>query len=255
MDYERATLIVKQDGSERPVRPQIYRYNDGTDIFSVSDELNLMAKYSVDEIEDWFEFFGTTLTMVDRYVWLTGEGTDGKLGADTFLGATLNSYSNYIYVDEYVREISVTGLISGGLVINTQENGYTEKEYLGLFRNNTAESYSGTLIYFANDITIKTTEYILVIPYTNTYTLPKGFYYIYAKDGGTGVTKLATDLFTGSDLNENTQKKPYKVDEATLEQYSIYINRDGTLSNAYVDTGLYDDNNATTGGFYGGAIE
>jgi hypothetical protein len=47
----------------------------------------------------------------------------------------------------------------------------------------------------------------------------------------------------------------YRIDPDELKEYSIYINDDGTLSNAYVDTGLEDNNSPAVGGFSGGSIE
>ena len=70
-----------------------------------------------------------------------------------------------------------------------------------------------------------------------------GFYYILASDDGTSLSKLA----------ENPDD--YKVKPEDLKNYSVYINADGSLSNAYVDTGLFDNNSVGLGGFSGGSVK
>ena len=67
-----------------------------------------------------------------------------------------------------------------------------------------------------------------------------GFYWINATDKGTSLSVLADN------------PADYRIDPAELKDFSVYINPDGSLSNAYVDTGLLDDSSVGAGGFSGG---
>ena len=206
-----------------------------------------MATYNPSELENLSGLFTNTIKTVDRYVSLKSDSGDDSIDLGSLVGASLKIYANYIYVDPSVREISLTGaaLISGDMdiYISSQESGYTTKEYLGLFQTHSADTYSGTLLYFANQVDIKYKQYWLIFPVTKTKTIAPGFYYIAADPNGTGLSKLAD--------NPNT----YLVAAEDLKDYSIYINPDGSLSNAYVDTGIEDNSSVGVGGFSGGNME
>lgn len=109
------------------------------------------------------------------------------------------------------------------------------------------------MIYFEDDVRIR---FLSFEGYVNK-TIYKGFYYVFAKEDGTSIKELA-DLYTGEHpedtVNYNKEMKPYAVDKQDLANYSIYVNEDGTLSDAYVDTGLEDNNSTGVGGFSGGKV-
>ena len=226
---------------------QICRYDDNTDLFSGVQSQPLMATYAPNELEDLSGVFTNTIKTIDRYVSLKSDSGSSSINLGSVVGASLKIYANYIYVDPSIQEITLSGaaLISGNMdiYISSQESGYTTKEYLGLFQSHSAETYTGTLVYFANDVKINYKQYWLFFPVTSTKTVSQGFYYISATPDGTSLSKLAD------------RPDDYRVDPEELKNYSIYINPDGSLSNAYVDTGLLDSNSVGAGGFSGGSME
>lgn len=242
VDYERPTDVVTQSGITS-VDKQICRYDNEADLFNNAEVQPLMVTYYTDEIEDLSKNgvgsgVFTTVRTVDRYISLAcPEGKDTlKMGA--LLGKNYDIYANYIYVDPTLKKIDLTGLFAGEIRINSQESGYTEQEYLGLFKDNTAETYAGTLIYTKNGFSV-TYSYLFGRYTKYTKNIQPGFYYISAVDGGTSISSLV-------------DKTP--LTEADLEAMSIYIDANGNLSNAYVDTGLYDNSGSGlgNGGFSGG---
>lgn len=246
MDYERNTSIISTAGTVS-MASQICRYDDNTDLFSGVQSQPLMATYAPSELEDLSGVFTNTIKTIDRYVSLKSDSGSSSINLGSVVGASLKIYANYIYVDPSIKEITLSGaaLISGNMdiYISSQESGYTTKEYLGLFQSHSAETYTGTLVYFANSVKINYKQYWLFIPVTRTKTVSPGFYYISATPDGTSLSKLADS------------PDDYRVDPGELKNYSIYINPDGSLSNAYVDTGLLDSNSVGAGGFSGGSME
>lgn len=246
MDYERHTNIICSAGTI-PVTSQICRYDDGTDLFSGAQNQPLMATYTPTEIENLSTAFSSkTIKTVDRYVSLKSDSGNSRIDLGSLTGATLKIYANYIYFDPSVTGINLSGaaLVSNSdVLISSQESGYTTKEYLGLFQTHSADTYTGTLLYFANRVDIKYTQYWLIIPVTRTKSVAPGFYYIPATADGTSLSKLA----------DNPDE--YRIEPDSLKDYSIYINPDGTLSNAYVDTGIEDNSSVGVGGFSGGNME
>ena len=255
VDFERNTQIVSGDTMSN-VERQICRYDDGdddgADLFSATPQ-SLMAPYTTSEIRNLFSNkVSATVKTVDRYIALSCKDGSGSLDIGALVNCELDIYANYIFVDESVKEINVSSLFSNSdLKISSQESGYTTNEYLGLFKDHSAESYSGTLIYFEGDVYFTYSEGFLD---TKTAKIEKGFYYVYAKDDGTSLKDLATNLFVGTDPNDNTAKKPYKIDPSSLKNYSVYIDSNGNISNAYVDTGIWDNTNTGLGGFSGGNV-
>lgn len=248
VDYEQATLVTHGTTAFQ-IKSQICRYDDETDLLESPDAtLELTAEYTTEEINNLFENqFSATVKTVDRYIALRApEGTDGSIKVWAVLQAELDIYANYIYIDDSVKTIELTGwLVGSDLKVNSQESGYTQEEYLGYYTKNTGEIYSGTLIYLKDYLDLITDK---------TYRLEPGFYLIpAATDGskGTSLTKL-----TETEIKDGQTVYKYKVDPNSLKDYSIYIKPDGSLSNAYVDTGIYDSNNInSTGGFSGGTIK
>ena len=239
---------------------QIYRYQDGKDLFGGKNTDELMAIYKPSELESYAGALG--LNVIDRYTSLDNQYNqedtnidDGKIDFSGFAGTQVNFYTNYMYISEGITSFEfkesklIAGLLrnSSGINVNSQESGYTTNDYLGLFQTYSAESYSGTIVYFAHPTKIYVRS-IVFSSWVDTYEL-NGFYYIEAKNGGTSLIDVAKDVA------ENGEDSVYYLDPEELPQYSVYINPDGTLSNAYVDTGLEDNNSPAVGGFSGGSIE
>ena len=242
MDYERNTQIINGEVTT-PVQKQICRYENGTNLLGQAENMSLTAEYTTREIEDLFNngfvssIFGSTVKTVDRYVSLKADNDDGVVNIDSWItGSHLDIYANYVYIDSSVKEFNMSSWLGGSDIrISSQESGYTTQEYLGIFKGHSAESYTGTILYFADSVRINLGG--------STKTVSPGFYWLDATDNGTSLTVLAD--------NPNN----YRIDPDELKEYSIYINDDGTLSNAYVDTGLEDNNSPAVGGFSGGSIE
>ncbi len=243
MDYERYTLIISDSGTT-PMSSQICRYDSGTNLLGGSKNQSLMAEYSTTEIERLFSGglsgLASTVKTVDRYVSLKADEGNNTIDIGALAGIELDIYANYIYVDPSVTAIKMSSLFSSDVKISSQESGYTTHEYLGIFKGHSAETYTGTLLYFANTVNI---TYGNLFGGSKTVSIAPGFYWMAATDSGTSLSVLA----------ENPSA--YEVNPEILKDYSVYINPDGSLSNAYVDTGLLDNNNATAGGFSGGSME
>lgn len=249
MDYERYTVIIS-GGGQIGMESQICRYeyegDQGINLFtSAADKKDLLATYTTQDIEAMFKTgMANTVKTIDRYVKL--ECTDGSKSVDVgaWLKCTLYMYANYIYVDPSVEHIKLSSLVSSDMLVSSQESGYTtDNEYLGLFKNHSAESYSGTLLYLSNKV--KVTYKPHLFSWSKTVELSPGFYFVAADDDGTSLTDIAED------------PDDYRI--ANLEElkdYSVYIDPEtGNLSNAYVDTGLFDNESAGLGGFSGGNMK
>ena len=259
VDYERYTNIIRSSGATTPMQKQICRYDNGTDIFSDASAEELTVKYTTSEIEDlfsqgstWGSVTGSGVKIIDRYISISCDDGNG-IDIGSWIGSDrLSIYTNYIHFDDSIKEIKFSSGIGGSssdIVISSQESGYNDSEYLVYFQNNSPEKYKGTLLYFEGNTKLKISAWFGW--QSKEVNISKGFYYIYATTNGTSLTAL-TDLFTGTDLTQNTSQKPYRVDPASLAEYSIYVNEDGTLSDSYVDTGLEDNNSTAVGGFSGG---
>lgn len=250
VDFERNTQIVSGDTTN--VERQICRYDDGANLFSATPQ-PLTAPYTTSEIQNLFSsWIASTVKTVDRYITLSCKDGSGSLNVGSLTTCELDIYANYIYVDPSVTKINVSGYFGSDLRISSQESGYTTNEYLGLFKDNSAESYSGTLVYLGTDVAFTYREGLF--EGSRTKTIKKGFYYVYSKDNGTSLKDLATNLFEGDNLNDNVDKKPYRIDPSSLKNYSVYIDSEGNISNAYVDTGIWDNTNTGLGGFSGGNV-
>lgn len=293
LDHERTTTYT-YDGGPRTEAARVARCDDGTNLFSNNISRDLMVTYTNTELKNYFSLFTGTVQTLDRYVTITGQA--GGTGSNNYnhkidIGAfsfetQLQIYANYIWFDDtdkegtandtYIDQIDFSYIEgssnSAGLIINTQEYGYTSKDYLGLFSYNSGESYAGTIVYVGKPITVNLHTYglFILVPYykdTTTYTIEPGFYYVYAKPGGTNITELATNLLEfpeGSDREAliaanggaKGAKKPYMILEDELKKYSIYIDEEnGKLSDAYVDTGIYGSDATAFGGFSGGNVQ
>lgn len=248
VDYERSIQIIPGE----TLSSQIYRYDDGTDLFSSPTGQSLTIDYDSSELTNGVIINNSKI--VDRYISISGD----DINLSAWGSKTVQLYTNYIHFDSSVDTIGATSAFNGDLLINCQEAGYGDEEYLYFFRNNSAEKYKGTLIYFENDVRIRFWSLGGIWGGGNIdKTIPKGFYYVFAKEDGTSIKELA-DLYTGEHpedtVNYNKEMKPYAVDKQDLANYSIYVNEDGTLSDAYVDTGLEDNNSTGVGGFSGGKV-
>jgi len=241
MDYERNTMIIG-DGGTVTMPSQICRYDSGTNLLGGAKNMSLMAEYTTTEIENLFKGglsgLSSTVKTVDRYVSLKADNEDGSIDIGALAGVELDIYANYIYIDSSVKSIKMTSLGSSDIKISSQESGYTTQEYLGIFKGHSAETYTGTILYFSG--TVKITYGGLFS--SRTKTVSPGFYWIEATPNPTSLSVLADNPMG------------YAIDPEVLKEYSVYINPDGTLSNAYVDTGLLDNNTVGAGGFSGGSM-
>lgn len=273
VDFERTTNVHYSggDGDHHYSKQGIFRLDtppdEGLDLFSAYEVQPLMVTYTNNEIKGWLGRANNDIRIVDRYLTLTSGGL-GDLIVESFGESKLDVYSNYLYIDKsvnsYTFDSSIVGAWGGAKTdfrINSQERGY-KSEYLGFFTHNSSETYNGTIVYIApNDsqkalgadnggVTIKKVITIFGIPvYSDPEFIPSGFYFIPAKEGGTSITAL-TDL----GVENNTDGKPWAIDPDKLSQYSIYIKQDGTLSDAYVDTGLIGNGDLGESGFSGGNV-
>lgn len=259
VDFELFTTIQPYNSSPtEPIPAQIYRIDaDSWDVFSkFNQDTSLMVQYTHDEIRKALNGASNEIDIVDRYISLTPNGVNA-LKMDSWGSNKLNIYSNYIYIDSGITGYSfryelMTALISScDLIINSQERGY-KSEYINFFYANSAETYTGTIIYIKDGITI--TKYYTLFGIgaewaTESFQIPAGFYFIPATPDGTSIAKL-TDL----GAENNTEKKPWAIDPEDLDDYSIYIKEDGTMSNAYVDTGLIGNGDLGESGFSGGNL-
>lgn len=284
IEYERLINII---GDGTRIDPQIYRYEeqdsnrdgklDGINLFTnASDKKDLMAVYTNEEMEELFDTGGLgsvskTIKVIDRYLEIAKkEGGSAKIDVAAWGKCNFYLYANYIYIDSDITDISVANswsLAESNIYINSQESGYTtDKEYLGLFVNHSAENYNGTLIYVAGT-SLKATVAekigsVLGVPVykPKTKAIDQGFYFIPATDNGTGFGDLADCLpLTASEDARRAEResgKPFRVAKEELSALSVYINpNDGTLSNAYVDTGIYDSEGVGMSGFTGGSVK
>lgn len=269
VDYECPMFIALNSGTIRNIKAEICRYEDtgsGINLFTEDDLAMdlLMVPYSASELASLYDPSTNSLIsqtpryarIVERYVQFSGDTiTFNNSGGFLRYNLDMAVYANYIYIDSTVNKIvaktSTSSVIKpnkADIIIDTQENGYAEGEYLNLFGSGSTESYSGTLVYVHNDITYsyrgETTTW-----YGTTYsdldvTIESGFYYLPAKTDGYSLSKLAKP----SDGTKNA----YYVDD--IADYAIYVNADGTISQAYVDTGLIVSGGSGVTGFGGGSV-
>jgi len=248
MDYERFTTIYSSSNAILSSnKAQVYRYDDNTDLFAGVHAEALMAVYTPKDIEALSKnLLGSTVKNVDRYVTFKDDDNgDGSIDFSAATGVIWKPYTNYLHFDESIDSINFWELALIGksdILINSQESGYTTQEYLGLFQTHSAESYAGTLLYFENDIEVTLSKYIIFIGnITERKSIAHGFYYIPASTDGTSLFDAANSLV--------------KLTEAQVREMSVYIDPiTGELSNAYVDTGLFDSDLSGAGGFSGGTV-
>lgn len=249
MDYERYTVIRTGEG-ETGRSKQICRYEDGTNILAIgTTSMPLLVDYTASEIEYLYSHglsgLGAVADIVDRYVKIEDPtGSNDEITISSLFRSKLNIFANYLYVDSSIKKITFSGLLGqGSMMVNSQESGYSTEEYLSFFRQST-ENYVGTLVYLEGPVIISST-------WSRPKTVPQGFYFIYADSGdGTSLSDLVNAV-----EGPNAQKKPYKVPLESLKEYSVYISPDGSISDAYVDTGIYDNETAGLGGFTGGSMK
>ena len=68
------------------------------------------------------------------------------------------------------------------------------------------------------------------------------------------LAKLPTDPNDPNYYEKITGVNARRIDPAELPKYSIYIKEDGTMSDAYVDTGLIGNGDLGESGFSGGNV-
>lgn len=265
VDYECPMYILDYNGAGPQIKAQICRYEDvdtdgdgtteGVEIFTQYQSENLlMVPYTSDELSALYDasallgFISNTpkySRIVERYVQfycpngdtITFDNSEGILRWNL----NMSVYANYLYIDSTVKNIKAYSYQAADIIINTQENGYSEGEYLKLFGSGSTESYSGTLLYICNDIT-----YSYRSNYRDkTVTIESGFYYLPATTDGHSLSVLA---------KPNSGTNGYHVDEDDIKKYAIYIDESGTISQAYADTGLIVSGGSGVTGFGGGSV-
>lgn len=244
MDYERSTQMITVDTSPVTVKAQICRYEDGANLFT-AEQLPLIATYNTDEIESMGNKFKSVSKTVDRYVSIVGTENNQKIDFSSLFDKDYKLYANYVYLN--LKEIdmrSITG--TANIYIGCQENGYEDAEYMGLFSKYSTETYNGTLLYFAQQTTLYYGSYFSWGG--SSVKIEPGFYYISPRED----TEVCITALMDEDSDGNYL---YKIDPATLKDYSIYIDENGNISDAYVDTGIYDNNIVGDGGFSGGKVQ
>lgn len=210
----------------------------------------LTVKYTNDEIKDLFKVLSFNSRFVERYVSIDA-GSTKELEVSLIVQRTLSLYANYVTFENDIVSYKLSGWFSDGrIIINSQERGY-ESEYAGFFGGGSGESYNGTIIHIAPNDENSTREKNGI--YVEGTFLPAGFYYIPASKDGTNINKLAEvadkEYGTIADID-----KIHRINPADLSKYSIYIKSDGTLSDAYVDTGLIGNSDLGESGFSGGNV-
>ena len=228
VDYECSMELSLSNSSKFLIDPQICRYESGTDLFNGAVIQPLQASYTTSEIEDQLSSLLPTITIIDRYVDISGSSLTLY---NIILEADIYLYSNYIAFDSSLTRITVPALIRDGLTFSSQETGYTENEYLFLFKTSTAEEYNGTLIHFESDVDVYK-------GLRKSHTIEAGFYAVPA-----GETANVLDL--------NKTIMPLEPEE--LLEYSSVIDKHGSMDSAYVDTGFETDD-SVEGGFGGGSV-
>lgn len=252
MDFERVTKICFADGSQKEMQARIYRYDDGADLFNAETEgEDLIVPYTSDELNDLADFLDTTVKIVDRYIEMSKGNRGFKL--DGFGGGELYIYSNYIYFDESMTDLTVSGLwvSEGDIIINSQESGYTSSnEYLKWFASRySGESYTGTLLYLKSNLKIVYREAGFLVS-EKSVTLPAGIYHIEAVEGGTSLIDVANDV------KRNGSNSKYVVSPEELKDIAVYINPDGSMNDAFVDSGIWDSESGSAAtGFTGGSMK
>ena len=257
VEYEQVTEVLHDGvapGDGIKVNADIFRYKSGTDLFSAdlteeeedgADAAQQQLRVSYDTA-DFMEAFEDAyhLHTVERYMDIT---ESVKLDMPVkWVGLTpvehhLNLYSNFISFDESVTEIELGEYVSefigielhtyqSDIIINTQESGYTEEEYLGFFRTNSADTYNGTILQVKGDK-------IVISRGSQSHELKEGFYYVEAQTDGTSLFEIA----------ENADDH-YITNEEMLE-YAQSLSD----NHAYVDTGL-ETSEMSAGGFGGGSV-
>ena len=248
VDFERFTVITP--GAPNGITKQIYRYDNDTDFFTAAGHFQpLVITYTDEDIEDLFGSFTSGVAIVERYMSIKSSEGEGVLDISSMLSSNLAIYANYIHIDDSIKEIRLSSIYGGSyrdITISSQESGYNDREYLAYFKDNSPEKYKGTLVYFERERTH-------IIFSDEPITVTRGFYYIYATTNGTSLSALKEENLFKGNIRDNVDKKPYKIDSASLKDYAIYVDEDGNLSQAYVDTGL--EGSGGMGGFSGGAVQ
>jgi hypothetical protein len=254
VDYERPNTRI---GGINMIS-QICRYDHGTDLLAnAADKQTLIATYTTKMIEDLFtgglSGLASTVKTVDRYVSIKPVGDNTTIDLSALLSVNLDIYANYVYFDPDVTRINLTSFLNSDVTISPQEDGYTTYEYLGLFQTHSAESYSGTILFFGSDLVVD-------FPSGSDVTIKQGFYRVtsgislsdfrnQANIGGAGSKIEAILLFEwdGEQRRAGIEK---------LRNYSVYIDpTTGEFDDAYVDTGLDSNESGGLGGFSGGKVQ
>ena len=250
----------------------IYRYKSGTNLFDdpTNCESELMVTYTVDEINDQMSGSITMTEIQERYVRIQkgsetvldvrGRKVSGLLGL--YFPADLWIYSNYIDFDGITQIYLHDGYTGdSSLVLNPQEKGYNDEEYLGLFKDASSDSYHGVMLRFGDSSNPSANGEVNVTfgsgRNIKSYDIPYGFYFIEMSDdeSNLGILDIAKKISEdeanpGRDENGNIVYK-YRVDQAWLIENGL------SVDNVFIDSGIEGGVGGTTPntGFSGGSMQ
>ena len=256
VEYEQETEVRHNGvlpGDGIKVNADIFRYKTGTNLFTVdlteeeedgADAAKQQLRVSYDT-SDFMEAFEDAyhLHTVERYMDIT-ESVQLDMPIERALfefpvERHLNLYSNFISFDESVTEIKlgehdgILAVYQSDIIINTQESGYTEKEYLGFFRTNSADTYNGTILQVKGDK-------VTISRGSTSYALENGFYFVGAVTDGTSLFDVAKE-YEADGSHYITNKEMLEYAQSLSDNH------------AYVDTGL-ETSEMSAGGFGGGSV-
>ncbi|MBE6999551.1 MAG: hypothetical protein E7428_05140 [Ruminococcaceae bacterium] len=254
VEYERETVMPA-----KTMQANTYRYTNGSNLFTdpTANAGDLVEEFKVDNVNralsDSIADLIADTEIQERYIRFAKDGGGDSLKVNTsfwFLHNNLYVYSNFV---EFKEVTSIQIGSSNNLYLNTQEKGYDDAEYLGIFKDSSAESYHGVMLHFKNPVT--------VTKGSTSVTIPKGMYFVKSAECGNFVTiaqKIAADEAAADAAHASAQPYTYqyRVDAEWLAENAAYIDVDGVIQNAYVDSDILGGGaGSAQTGFSGGGMQ
>ena len=254
VEYERETVMPA-----KTMQANTYRYTNGSNLFTdpTANAGDLVEEFKVDNVNralsDSIADLIADTEIQERYIRFAKDGGGDSLKVNTsfwFLHNNLYVYSNFV---EFKEVTSVQIGSSNNLYLNTQEKGYDDNEYLGIFKDSSAESYHGVMLHCKNPVTVTRGS--------TSVTIPKGMYFIKSAECGNFVTiaqKIAADEAAADAAHASAQPYTYqyRVDAEWLAENAAYIDVDGVIQNAYVDSDILGGGaGSVQTGFSGGGMQ
>ena len=254
VEYERETVMPA-----KTMQANTYRYTNGSNLFTdpTANAGDLVEEFKVDNVNralsDSIADLIADTEIQERYIRFAKDGGGDSLKVNTsfwFLHNNLYVYSNFV---EFKEVTSVQIGSSNNLYLNTQEKGYDDNEYLGIFKDSSAESYHGVMLHCKNPVT--------VTKGSTSVTIPKGMYFVKSAECGNFVTiaqKIAADEAAADAAHASAEPYTYqyRVDAEWLAENAAYIDVDGVIQNAYVDSDILGGGaGSVQTGFTGGSMQ